>query len=146
MGRKWVIKMDEKSLFPCEVGGNEQYLLIGYKNGLDARKSQMYFGQREKDNDSYELVFEPEPYYISYSFFNGFFNETVKSFCERYREGDNEINISKRKDILQEFCKKYTFSFFQNSKLGGIIVEYIEAMIENTMDIQAKVGNFDERK
>ena len=70
--RNWIVSIDKDILFKCLDQGEEKYILIGYENGLNARKSELYFYQRENDQSSYVVEFDPEPYFISYSFFNGF--------------------------------------------------------------------------
>ena len=45
-----------------------------------------------------------------------------------------------RKSILKQFCDKYVFAFSKNKHLEKTMQEYAEAMIENIVDIQAKVG------
>ena len=138
--RTWLVTIDKKSLCKCMVGDEEQYLLIGYENGVNARKGELYFSQREKDRDSYLINFVPEPYFISYSFFNGFFGQTIKNFCLLNDPLIEDVNVSHRKIVLQRFFNKYKFSFTLNPGMNDAIKNYAEAMIENVIDIQAKMG------
>jgi hypothetical protein len=136
----WAIFLDPKLIQRVEEAGVIQNFLIGYENGLKARQNETHFSQKENDPINHRLIFQPEPTFISYSFFYGFFGKTIENMCEAYASQNTEFNISGRKQILASFCEKYTFSFPKNPELTGVMYEYAEILIENIIDIQAKVG------
>ena len=136
----WAIFLDSRLVQKAVVDGKEQHFLIGYENGLSARQNETHFSQKENDPVCHRVIFQPEPTFISYSFFYGFFGKTIEAMCQRYIAANTEWNISVRKQILGDFCDKYTFAFPKNPKLQDTMCEYAEALIENIIDIQAKVG------
>lgn len=136
----WAIFMDTKLIQRIEENGIIQNYLIGYENGLKARQNETHFSQKENDPICHRVIFQPEPTFISYSFFYGFFGRTIENMCLAYAEQNTEFNISGRKQILADFCDKYTFSFPKNPELAEVMCEYAEILIENIIDIQAKVG------
>lgn len=136
----WAIFMDTKLIQKIEENGVIQNYLIGYENGLKARQNETHFSQKENDPICHRVIFQPEPTFISYSFFYGFFGRTIENMCQLYAEQNTEFNISGRKQILADFCDKYTFSFPKSPELAEVMYEYAEILIENIIDIQAKVG------
>jgi hypothetical protein len=136
----WAIYLDPRLVTKCEVNGAMQHFLIGYENGLTARKNETHFTQKETDPVAHRLFFHPEPHFISYSFFYGFFGKTIRDLCATTLETSSAINISNRKSILKQFCDKYVFAFSKNKHLEKTMQEYAEALIENIVDVQAKVG------
>ena len=136
----WAIYLDPRLVTKCEVNGATQHFLIGYENGLTARKNETHFTQKETDPVAHRLFFHPEPHFISYSFFYGFFGKTIRDLCETATQTSSAINISNRKSILKQFCDKYVFAFSKNKHLEQTMKEYAEALIENIVDVQAKVG------
>ena len=120
--------------------GQTQYFLIGYENGTSARRNENHFSQKENDPISHRLIFQPEPTFISYSFFYGFFGQTIEALCQKYFSANTEWNISIRHKILKDFKDKYTFSFPKRPEMENLMFDYAETMIENIIDIQAKVG------
>ena len=137
--RAWIINLNKKSLFKSLVNNEERYILIGYENGLNERKKELYFAQREQDPDSYIISFKPEPYFITYSFFSGFFGQTIKNLCVQNFMQEDNAGMSRRKMVLKQFLNKYRFSFTQNDNLGKVLKNYASAMIENIIDIQSKM-------
>lgn len=135
--RTWIVRFENKSISKCIENDEEKVLLVGYENGLSKRKEEKYFLQREKDADFYLMKFDPEPYFISYTFFVGFFGQTVKNLCAQ-KEGVEYIGAAKRLALLKQFSNKYRFSFTRNPRLNDLINDYAEELIENEVDIQAK--------
>lgn len=137
----WAIFLDRKLVQKItDNEGQVQNFLIGYENGLSARRNETHFSQKENDPISHRVIFQPEPTFISYSFFFGFFGQTIEAICDRYIASNTEWNISIRHQILKDFKDKYGFSFPKNPSLENTMYEYAEALIENIIDIQAKVG------
>ncbi len=135
--RTWIIRLEDKNLSKCIENGEEKVLLIGYDNGLSKRKAEKYFLQREKDKEYYFLKFEPEPHFISYTFFAGFFGQTIKNLCAQKDETEY-IGTAKRLALLRQFNNKYRFSFVLNPGLNEIIKDYADELIENEVDMQLK--------
>lgn len=137
----WAIFLDKKLVQELVTAdGQTQYFLIGYENGLSARENETHFSQKENDPISHRLIFQPEPTFISYSFFHGFFGRTIEEMCKKYFSSNTEWNISVRHRILKDFNEKYTFSFSKNADMANQMSDYAETLIENIIDIQAKVG------
>ena len=136
----WAIFLDTRLIQTIEENGVKKHFLIGYENGLKARQNETHFSQKENDPICHRLIFQPEPTFISYSFFYGFFRKTIENMCASHVSESSEFNISERKQILADFCDKYTFSFPKSPELEGVMFEYAEILIENIIDIQAKVG------
>ena len=137
----WAIFLDRKLVQKTvDSDGAVQNFLIGYENGLSARRNETHFSQKENDPISHRVIFQPEPTFVSYSFFFGFFGQTIETICDRYIASNTEWNISIRHQILKDFKDKYGFSFPKNPSLENTMYEYAEALIENIIDIQAKVG------
>ena len=137
----WAIFLDKKLIQELTTDdGQTQYFLIGYENGISARTNETHFSQKENDPISHRLIFQPEPTFISYSFFYGFFGRTIEELCKKYFSVNTEWNISIRHMILKDFNNKYTFSFPKNPDMSKLMSDYAETLIENIIDIQAKVG------
>lgn len=137
----WAIFLDKKLIQELLTSdGQTQYFLIGYENGTSARRNETHFSQKENDPISHRLIFQPEPTFISYSFFHGFFGQTIETLCRKYFSSNTEWNISIRHKILKDFKDKYTFSFPKRPDMENLMFDYAETMIENIIDIQAKVG------
>ncbi len=137
----WAIFLDKKLIQELLTSdGQTQYFLIGYENGISARCNETHFSQKENDPISHRLIFQPEPTFISYSFFYGFFGQTIETLCQKYFSSNTEWNISIRHKILKDFKDKYTFSFPKRPKMENLMFDYAETLIENIIDIQAKVG------
>lgn len=135
--RTWIIRLGNKNLSKCVENGEEKVLLIGYDNGLSKRKEEKYFLQREKDKDFYLMKFEPEPHFISYTFFAGFFGQTIKNLCAQ-KDDVEYIGAAKRLALLKQFNDKYRFSFSLNPRLNEIVKDYADELIENEVDMQSK--------
>ena len=137
----WAIFLDKKLIQELLTSDEQtQYFLIGYENGISARKNETHFSQKENDPISHRLIFQPEPTFISYSFFYGFFGQTIETLCQKYFSSNTEWNISIRHKILKDFKEKYTFSFPKRPEMENLMFDYAETLIENIIDIQAKVG------
>lgn len=137
----WAIFLDRKLIQESVTSdGHTQYFLIGYENGISAKQNETHFSQKENDPISHRLIFQPEPTFISYSFFYGFFGQTIETLCQKYFSSNTEWNISIRHKILKDFKDKYTFSFPKRPEMENLMFEYAETLIENIIDIQAKVG------
>jgi len=137
----WAIFLDKKLIQQLQTpDGQTQHFLIGYENGTSARRNETHFSQKENDPVSHRLIFQPEPTFISYSFFYGFFGQTIEALCSKYFSSNTEWNISIRHKILKDFKEKYTFSFPKRPEMENLMFDYAETMIENIIDIQAKVG------
>lgn len=136
----WAIFLDPALVVASESGGKKEHFLVGYENGLAARRNETHFKQKETDPISHRIFFQPEPCFISYSFFYGFFGETVNKLCEQMLATGN-VNLSNRRVILYQFCEKYTFAFPKHKYLEETMREYAATMIGNVLDVQAKVGN-----
>lgn len=136
----WAIFLDRDLVQTCVVNGKEQHFLIGYESGTKARRNETHFSQKEQDPVSHRLIFQPDPIFISYSFFYGFFGPTIRALCARFVDTNPDWNITTRKTIIKAFCDKYTFTFTQNPALADKMREYADIMIENIVDIQTKVG------
>ena len=137
----WAIFLDKKLIQELLTSDEQtQYFLIGYENGISARKNETHFSQKENDPISHRLIFQPEPTFISYSFFYGFFGQTIETLCQKYFSSNTEWNISIRHKILKDFKEKYTFSFPKRPEMENLRFDYAETLIENIIDIQAKVG------
>lgn len=133
----WRISLYETIPFICKAEGCEKVFLIGYKNGQLARDKETHFAQHEAASTPYRISLTPDPHFISYSFFYGFFRETVEKMCRKYM-GLEELYVTIKKKITDEFFKKYSFEFHQNPQLESNIKEYIDTMIENIMDVLYK--------
>ena len=137
----WAIFLDKKLIQELITSdGHTQHFLIGYENGISAKRNETHFSQKENDPISHRLIFQPEPTFISYSFFYGFFGQTIETLCQKYFSSNTEWNISIRHKILKDFKDKYTFSFPKRPEMERLMFEYAETLIENIIDIQAKVG------
>ena len=136
----WAIFLDPALVIASEDGGKKEHFLVGYENGLAARRNETHFKQKETDPISHRIFFQPEPCFISYSFFYGFFGETITRLCEQMLSTGN-MNLSNRRVILYQFCEKYTFAFPKHKYLEDTMREYAATMIGNVLDVQAKVGN-----
>ena len=151
----WAIFLDEDLITTHESvdhGGNkstEKYL-IGYQNGLKARKNETHFSQKETDPFSHRIIFQPAPQYVSYSFFYGFFYPTICHICAQVIYGENykkksylaptNVSIAKRQQILKKFENKYTFDFSKNPELSDLMHEYAVTLVENIAEICEKLG------
>lgn len=138
--RKWTIKIDKNSYCVSEIDGIDRIFFIGYANGMRERSEELYFSQREKDKDIYLIEFDPEPYFISYSFFYGLFNETIIKMCTDFE--NSHTVLSKKNIILKRFLEKFNFVFNQNKALHETVKEYVNAIIEKTFDLQVGIGNY----
>lgn len=149
----WAIFLDEKLITKRRDGNLVENYLIGYENGLKARKNETHFSQKENDPVSHRIIFQPEPHYISYSFFYGFFAQTIRLLCLKTVYGDDyakhkdqsmekiQIGISAKKEILDKFNKKYTFAFPKNRALEKTMEEYAGTLIENVIEVRENLGN-----
>lgn len=133
----WRISLYEKLPFACEADGEDKFFLIGYQNGQTARGKETHFEQHETDPLPYVISLDPDPHFISYSFFYGFFRQTVEKMCIKHTMA-GELRITLKKKIADEFLKKYTFDFRNNPNLLHLMREYVETMIENIMDCMEK--------
>ena len=146
LDKKLITKVVEEILVPTADGGQEtkkvtKNYLIGYQNGLNARTNETHFAQKETDAVSHEIIFQPEPHFVSFSFFYGFFGQTIQTLCEQTLAATSDVNISNKNSILKQFTDKYAFRYLSDS-----MKKYAELMIENIVDIQAKVGKLNGRK
>ncbi|MBQ8320160.1 MAG: hypothetical protein IJX81_04700 [Clostridia bacterium] len=135
----WRISLYEKLPFICEADGEEKVFLIGYGNGQTAREKETHFHQHETDPIPYVISLDPDPHFISYSFFYGFFRQTIEEMC-RKNAAQDELHVAVKKKIADAFFKKYTFDFRNNPQLLRSMREYVETMIENIMDSMEKGG------
>ena len=135
----WRISLYKTLPFICEAEGVEKVFLIGYKNGQTARDKETHFAQHEADPIPYVISLDPDPHFISYSFFYGFFRETVEKMCRKYIN-EEELRVSIKKKITDEFFKKYTFDFRKNPQLLSHMNEYVDTMTENIMEAIYKEG------
>ncbi len=129
----WRISLYKALPFICEAEGAEKVFLIGYKNGQTARDKETHFAQHEADPIPYVISLDPDPHFISYSFFYGFFRETVEKMCHKYMNPE-ELRVTIKKKITDEFFKKYTFDFRKNPQLLSHMGEYVDTMTENIME------------
>ena len=149
----WAIFLDEKTITKRRVGDAVENYLIGYENGLLARKNETHFSQKENDCVSHRILFQPDPHYISYSFFYGFFAPTIRLLCLKTVYGEDfakhkdaahekiQIGMSAKKEILDTFNKKYTFAFSKNPGLEQLMCEYAKTLIENVIEVKENLGN-----
>ncbi len=133
----WRISLYEKLPFICEDFGTEKVFLIGYNNGQMARKKETHFEQHETDPIPYIISLDPDPHFVSYSFFYGFFRETLEKMCVK-NYSTEELRVSIRKKTVEDFFSKYTFDFRNNPKMIAIVKEYVETMVENIVDSMEK--------
>lgn len=140
MNKKWEISVNKELLCTMQSDGSERYIFIGFNNGQKVRKDELYFSQREKDTNNYNIFFNPEPYFISYSFFYGLFNETIGKMCLEF-EKDRYL-LTKKSIILKKFFEKFNFVIEQNKELQTTLREYAAAIIEKIFDIQVGIGNY----
>ncbi|MDE6201290.1 MAG: hypothetical protein K2M47_05380 [Clostridiales bacterium] len=134
--RKWNITICSQSYFVSTIDGEEKYFFVGYDNGIKEKKEELYFLQREKDKEKYQIAFSPKPHFISYSFFYGFFNDTITKMCS---ESDTTHSfLSQKNIILNKFFEKYAFDV--DEIVNAQIKEYVMAIIEKNIDIQDGVG------
>lgn len=139
----WRISLYEKLPFICESDKGEQVFLIGYQNGQTAREKETHFHQHETDPIPYVITLDPDPHFISYSFFYGFFRQTLEKLCLKNMAKD-DLRIVVKKKIADAFFKKYTFNFRNNPELLLSMREYVETMTENIMESIEKGGeNYD---
>ena len=151
----WAIFLDDTLITTrviTDEDGNEttENYLIGYQNGLTARKNETHFSQKETDPFSHRIIFQPSPQYVSYSFFYGFFYSTLRHIClqtiygENYKKKKNltagNVSITKREQILKKFESKYTFDFAKNPELFDLMHEYAITLVENISEICEKLG------
>ena len=136
----WAIFLDPGLVITIQDEEKKSHFLVGYENGLSARRNETHFRQKETDPVSHRIFFQPEPCFVSYSFFYGFFGETVSRMCEQMLATGNR-NLSNRRVILNQFCEKYTFAFPKHKYLVDTMRDYAATMIGNILDVQAKVGN-----
>lgn len=154
----WAIFLDEnlisKYVKTLADGTTEtENYLIGYQNGVTARKNETHFSQKENDPVSHRIIFQPEPYYVSYSFFYGFFYPTIRHLCLQTLYGKDYqkknpkslvcsgVNISTRRAILKKFEDKYTFGFSKKTELHALMHDYAARVIENVVEICEKLGS-----
>ena len=138
----WRISLYKTLPFISEAEGVEKVFLIGYKNGQTARDKETHFAQHEADPIPYVISLDPDPHFISYSFFYGFFRETVEKMCHKYMNPE-ELRVSIKKKITDEFFKKYTFDFRKNPQLLSHMSEYVDTMTENIMESLYKKEELD---
>ena len=149
----WAIFLDDKLITKRQTQSGTENYLIGFENGLKARKNETHFSQKENDPVSHRILFQPEPHYISYSFFYGFFAQTIRLLCLKtvygndylkYKDtslGKIEIGIASKKEILKKFNEKYTFAFTKNPALTEMMNDYAETLIENVIEVRENLGN-----
>ena len=135
----WRISLYEKLPFICAADGGEKVFLIGYQNGQTARDKETHFYQHETDPIPYVISLDPDPHFISYSFFYGFFRQTLEKICRKHMTKD-ELRVIVKRKITDEFFKKYTFEFRNNPKLLQSMCEYVDTMTENIMETIEKGG------
>ncbi len=129
----WRISLYEKLPFICEAQDGEKVFLIGYQNGQTAREKETHFYQHETDPIPYAISLDPDPHFISYSFFYGFFRQTLEKMCRKNMATD-ELRVAVKKKITDDFFKKYTFDFRNNPQLLQSMREYVDTMTENIME------------
>lgn len=138
----WRISLYETVPFICKAEKTKKVFLIGYKNGQLTREKETHFSQHEEDSTPYCISLNPDPHFISYSFFYGFFRETVEKMCRKHIDSE-ELYVTNKKKVMDEFFKKYSFEFHQNPQLLSYMKEYIDTMIENIMDSLYKKEELD---
>ncbi len=149
----WAIFLDEKLVAKQKTDSGVENYLIGYENGLTARRNETHFAQKENDPVSHRIIFQPEPHYVSYSFFYGFFEQTIRTLCLKTIYGSDytkhknnralqksDVSITVKKEILKKFNDKYTFAFSKNPALIAKMNEYAEILIENVIEVRENLG------
>lgn len=148
----WAIFLDSKLITKRQTEQGTENYLIGFENGLKARENETHFSQKENDPVSHRILFQPEPHYISYSFFYGFFAQTIRLLCLKTVYGNDyakykdqtlekiEIGIASKKEILKKFNDKYTFAFTKNPALIEMMNDYAETLIENVIEVRENLG------
>lgn len=135
----WRISLYEKLPFVCEDNGIEKVFLVGYNNGQMARQKETHFQQHETDPIPYIITLDPDPHFMSYSFFYGFFRETLEKMCiNNYSE--EELRVTVKKKTAEDFFAKYTFDFRNNPSMFALVKEYVATMVENIVDSLDKRG------
>lgn len=114
--RIWKVVLPKEECVKSIKDGEEQIFLIGQESGLRVRKKEIYFAQREKDSDNYVFRFDPEPDYLSYSFFYGMFYPTIQKMYQEYIDKENVSLIAVKKIVSKKFQQKYAFSFKKNEQ------------------------------
>ena len=134
--RKWNITISSQAYFVSTIDGESKYFFVGYDNGVKAKNGELYFLQREKDKERYQIAFSPTPQFISYSFFYGLFNETITKMCGELDR--TQSFLAQKNIILNKFFDKYAFDV--DNSVNEQIKEYVMAIIEKNIDIQDGVG------
>ena len=133
--RIWKITISANHYQAIGEGDDAKYFFVGLNNGLQARKKEIYYNQRTKDSESFDVIFYPCPDFISYSFFLGFFKDAIDSLIEKLGN-DNDSNIFYKRQIIGLFKAKYVFAFLKNKpesfkkKIDG----YLDAAIEERIN------------
>ena len=155
----WAIFLEEKLVSTQKTEGGVEHYLIGYENGLTARQNETHFTQKENDPVSHRIIFQPDPHYVSYSFFYGFFEQTIRTLClktiygadyaknktmrslKKTDVGIRELGQKQKKEILKKFNDKYSFAFTKNPALVNLMNAYAETLIENVIEVRENLGN-----
>lgn len=131
--RIWKIKINDEQYDIGHDGNIPVICFVGYNNGVKARKKELYYSQRTKDNDCYDIHFEPCPDHISYSFFLGFFEDAIQLLINEHSE-QKITSIALKKLLVKEFNQKYNIVIPGNDDLESALKDYTDALIEEMID------------
>ena len=134
--RTWRIVVSEECFERATVNGEEKIYMIGYQNGVTtAHRKESYYNQRTKDKESYDVIFQPSPNYISYSFFVGFFEQAIDTLIETL-QNTNDSNIFYKRQIIELFKKKYVFTFLKDKpdEYKKNVESYLDAAVEERIN------------
>jgi len=129
MSKEW--KIDVSRYEECFIktdgeDGSPQYFLVGYERGRQAMKKDHYYPQRIKDHAG-DVVFYPEPAYLSYSFFLGYFEEAVRILESLRKKNDTDDIPYTISEFKKLFGGKFRF-MFRNARLGEQVKGFVNSL------------------
>jgi len=139
----WNIKIDKENQTIINVNGEDKICFIGYECAKRQLAKYEYAKKKITDNDCYRISFKPEPDFISFSFIQGFFEDSIQSCIEKIAKLHSEKGNNKkltRAEFKKAFKGKFDFEFLEGKLDKEEIYKHITVIFED------RVFNYENKK